>query len=89
MPPASRDVTYDPEVFPEATRLLDGSVLVGSEPRPLCAQDESLMDRYLIAIDRVLGAADQLMDVPLERLVARRPGAAPGPGRAAAAITSR
>lgn len=84
VPPASRDVTYDPADYPEAARLLDGSVLIGSEPRPLCAQDERLMDQYLVAIDRVLGAADSLMDIPLERAVAPRPGSAPGAGRDAA-----
>jgi dTDP-4-amino-4,6-dideoxygalactose transaminase len=69
VPPAGRDVTYDAAGYPETTRLLDGSVLIGSEPQPLCAQDESLMDRYLVAIRRVLDAAGRLMDVPREALV--------------------
>ena len=69
MPPASRDVTYDPAGYPETSRLLDASVLIGSEPQPLCAQDLPLMDRYLEAVARVLAAADRLMDVPEEALV--------------------
>jgi perosamine synthetase len=69
MPPASRDVTYDVADYPETTRLLDGSILIGSEPHPLCAQDAPLMDRYLVAIERVLAAADRVMDVPQEALI--------------------
>ncbi|HEX8938939.1 MAG TPA: DegT/DnrJ/EryC1/StrS family aminotransferase [Candidatus Limnocylindrales bacterium] len=69
MPPASRDVTYDVADYPETTRLLDGSVLIGSEPQPLAAQDESLMATWLEAVDKVLASADRLMEVPEAALV--------------------
>ena len=69
VPPAGRDVTYDVADYRETTRLLNGSVLIGSEPEPLAAQDEALMDRYLVAIERVLQSADRIMDVPTEALM--------------------
>jgi hypothetical protein len=69
MPSAGRDVTYIVSDYPETTRLLSASILIGSEPEPLFTHDETLTDRYVEAIDRVLRAADQLTDYSAEALV--------------------
>lgn len=75
VPPAGRDVTYDPAQYPEATRLLDCSLLLGSERHPLCAQDEVVMDYYVAAFHKVYAAlADVLADDALRRA---EPAAAP------------
>jgi hypothetical protein len=64
VPPASRDVTYDSAAYPEATRLLDCSILIGSERNPLCGQDEDLMDHYLAAFHKVYAELEELLADP-------------------------
>jgi len=64
MPPAGRDITYDPAAYPEAARLLDCSLLIGSERHPLCGQDEDLMDYYVAAFHKVYNALDDVLADP-------------------------
>lgn len=78
VPPASRDITYDPAAFPEATRLLDCSILIGSERHPLCGQDEDLMDLYVAAFHKVYGALEEVLADPN---LARRGSQAVGASR--------
>ena len=53
--------TYHPEDYPEATHLLDCSLLLGSERRPLCGQDEALMEYYIAAFHKVYAALEELV----------------------------
>jgi dTDP-4-amino-4,6-dideoxygalactose transaminase len=64
IPPAGREITYDPAAYPEATRLLDCSLLIGSERHPLCGQDEDLMDHYVAAFHKVYRALDDVLADP-------------------------
>lgn len=65
MPPASRDITYDPHAYPEATRLLDDSILLGSERYPLAGQDASVMPYVVAAFRKVYHALDTLVAAEL------------------------
>jgi dTDP-4-amino-4,6-dideoxygalactose transaminase len=72
VPPADRDVVYDPADYAEATRLLNCSVLLGSERHPLCAQDEQVMDYYIAAFHKVYNTLDALVaDDSMDRAAAR------------------
>jgi perosamine synthetase len=62
VPPASRHVDYDLGQYRETQRLLDGSILIGSEGKPLAAQDAGLIDDYVAAIVAVMSAAPELVD---------------------------
>jgi hypothetical protein len=61
VPPASRDITYNSEAYPEATRLLNDSLLLGSERYPLAGQDASVMPYVVAAVRKVYGALDALV----------------------------
>ena len=61
VPPAGRHIEYEPQDYAEATRLLDCSLLLGSERYPLCGQDEGVMDHYVAAMRKVLGALDEVV----------------------------
>jgi dTDP-4-amino-4,6-dideoxygalactose transaminase len=45
--------SYDPALFPGASRLLDGSIVVFSQSCPLIAQDAAMVDRYVEAFAKV------------------------------------
>lgn len=59
--PDSRDLTYDPHAYPEATRLLDDSLLLGSERYPLAGQDASVMPYVVAAVHKVYAAVETLV----------------------------
>jgi dTDP-4-amino-4,6-dideoxygalactose transaminase len=61
VPPASRDITYNPLDFPEATRLLNDSLLIGSERFPLAGQDASVMPYVIAAFRKVYEGLDELV----------------------------
>ncbi len=61
VPPASRDITYDAAAYPEATSLLNDSLLLGSERYPLAGQDSSVMSYVVDAVRKVHGAVDSLL----------------------------
>jgi len=62
---------WDPAEFPEASRLLDESLILGSEGMPLFVQEPSLMERYVEAFDKVLANLDSVLDAPYEPLQLR------------------
>lgn len=66
VPPADRDISYDPRGYPEASRLLDCSIILGSERHPLCGQQEGVMPYYVEAMHKVMGRLDDLLaaDIP-------------------------
>jgi dTDP-4-amino-4,6-dideoxygalactose transaminase len=57
---------YDPADFPETSKLLDESLILGSEPCPLFVQEPELMHSYVDAFAKVLGNLDALLDLPFE-----------------------
>jgi perosamine synthetase len=61
VPPASRDITYDASAYPEATALLNDSLLLGSERYPLAGQDPSVMEYVVTAVRKVYAALDELV----------------------------
>jgi perosamine synthetase len=61
VPPASRDITYDPNAYPEATSLLHGSLLLGSERYPLSGQDATVMTYVLEAVHKVYAGLEELV----------------------------
>jgi hypothetical protein len=52
---------YDPADYAEAMRLLNCSVLLGSERHPVCAQDEQVMGYYIAAFHKVYNALDEVV----------------------------
>jgi perosamine synthetase len=57
---------FDPTEFPETSRLLDESLILGSEPKPLFVQDGELMRSYVEAFEKVLASLDALLELPFE-----------------------
>jgi len=57
---------WDPQEFPESSRLLDESLILGSETMPLFIQEQPLMERYVAAFTKVLTNLDALVDLPFE-----------------------
>ena len=57
---------FDPADFPETCRLLDESLILGSEPRPLFIQDGELVRSYVEAFEKVLAGLDVLLELPFE-----------------------
>jgi dTDP-4-amino-4,6-dideoxygalactose transaminase len=57
---------YDPADFPETSRLLDESLVVGSEPRPLFVQEAETMRAYVEAFEKVLASLEILLELPFE-----------------------
>ena len=57
---------FDPADFPETSRLLDESLILGSEPRPLFVQADDLMRAYVDAFEKVLDNLDTLLELPFE-----------------------
>ncbi len=57
---------WDPGEYPQASRLLDVSLVVGSESRPLFVQEAGLMHAYVEAFEKVLGNLEAVLDAPFE-----------------------
>jgi len=56
-------VSYKAEEYPETSRLLDSSLIVGSQSSPLVAQDLELMKYYADAFEKVLADKDTLIQM--------------------------
>lgn len=54
-------VQYRNEEYPETTKLLDNSLVVGSQSAPLAGQDAELMHCYADAFEKVLADRDTLI----------------------------
>jgi perosamine synthetase len=46
---------WDPSEHPEAARLLEGSIVLGTADEPLFNQSSELIERYLEAFEKVIG----------------------------------
>lgn len=57
---------WDPAEFPVASRLCDVTVNLGTESKPLYVQEPELMDRYVEAVQKVLGDLDAVLSAPFE-----------------------
>jgi dTDP-4-amino-4,6-dideoxygalactose transaminase len=60
---------WDPAEYPAAVDVLDNSLILGSENRPLFVQDESLMARYVETFEQVLANLDAIAAQPFEPVV--------------------
>jgi hypothetical protein len=54
-------VQYRDEEYPETSKLLDNSLVVGSQSAPLAGQDLELMHHYADAFEKVLADRDTLI----------------------------
>jgi dTDP-4-amino-4,6-dideoxygalactose transaminase len=59
---------WHPERFPVTSRLLDESLVLGSERFPIYSQTPELMSLYIEAFRKVLDNADELMAIPEDEL---------------------
>jgi perosamine synthetase len=57
---------WDPSEYPVASRVLDSSIVLGSERNPLFVQEADLMDRYVEALGKVLQNLDEVLARPFE-----------------------
>ncbi len=60
---------WDPAEYPVASRALDSSFILGSEPHPIIIQTASMMEAYLEAFAKVLSNLDALLEGPFEPLL--------------------
>jgi perosamine synthetase len=61
-PPAGRDVTYDIADYPEATALLDSSLVICDMKHPIFLQPLELIEAYAATIREVLADPGRIMD---------------------------
>ena len=67
---------WDRSEHPEAARLLESSIVLGTAEEPLFNQPSELMERYLEGFEKVLGDLDAVLTAdhrPLEPWPPRRP----------------
>lgn len=57
---------WDPDNFPEASRLLDRSLVLGPDQEPLYVQDADVMERYVEAFAKVLSRIDVVLSSDYE-----------------------
>jgi perosamine synthetase len=57
---------WDPAEFPEASLLLDESLVLGSEAMPLFVQEADLMHGYVEAFEKVIDNLDVVLATPFE-----------------------
>jgi dTDP-4-amino-4,6-dideoxygalactose transaminase len=54
---------WDRDAHPEAARLLEGSIVLGTASEPIFNQPSELMERYLEAFEKVLGEIETVLSV--------------------------
>ena len=64
--PEALRASYDPANFPRTRALLDGSVVLFSQTRPLIAQTPETVDRYAEALRKVWTHRSQLVEIAAE-----------------------
>jgi dTDP-4-amino-4,6-dideoxygalactose transaminase len=55
---------WDKAEHPEATRLLEGSIVLGTADEPLFAQPAELMEHYLEAFEKVIEGIETILRAP-------------------------
>jgi perosamine synthetase len=58
---------WDPSEFPVATRICDGSLVLGTGAHPLAVQDPAVMRQYVEAVKKVFASLGELLDMPFNR----------------------
>ena len=61
-PPAGRDITYDVADFPEATALLDSSLVICDMKHPIFVQPMEVIEAYAATIKEVLADPERIME---------------------------
>ena len=61
-PPAGRDITYDVADFPEATALLDSSLVICDMKHPIFVQPVEVIEAYAATIREVLADPERIME---------------------------
>jgi len=61
-PPADRDITYDVTDFPEATALLDSSLVICDMKHPIFVQPMEVIELYAATIREVLSDPERIME---------------------------
>ena len=56
-----REISYDPEDYPNAAKVLDTSIVVNSERYPIFGQDMELMEHYVAVFRKVFDNLDELV----------------------------
>ena len=62
---------WDPTEYPEAVRLLDESLILGSEVHPLFVQPLHLMERYVEAFGKVMDNLETVAEAPFSPVALR------------------
>ena len=60
--PGARDIRYDPSEYPETVRLLNSSIVIGSERYPLFAQTAEVVETWGEAIRKVFRNLDEVLE---------------------------
>jgi len=60
-PPAGRDITYDVADFPEATALLDSSLVICDMKHPIFVQPMEVIEAYAATIREVMADPERIM----------------------------
>jgi dTDP-4-amino-4,6-dideoxygalactose transaminase len=61
--PAALHATYEADNFPQTRKLLDSSVVLFSQTRPLIAQPRQVVERYVEAFHKVWSRRDRLPEI--------------------------
>ena len=61
-----REMEYRAEDYPETQKLLDNSLIVGSEMYPLYVQSQELMEHWVAAFRKVFENLDIVLEVPMK-----------------------
>jgi perosamine synthetase len=75
-PDAQPLAPWDPSEHPEAARLLEGSIVLGTADEPLFNQPSQLIERYLEAFEKVIGDIETVLTAdyrPVEPWPPRQP----------------
>jgi hypothetical protein len=61
-----RAIKYRAEDYPETAKLLDNSLIVGTELHPLYVQSQELMQHWIAAFKKVFENLDVVLEAPLK-----------------------
>jgi perosamine synthetase len=62
-----REMKYRAEDYPETQKLLDNSIIVGTETNPLYVQSQEYIESWVTAFRKVFDNLDAVLEAPLKR----------------------
>jgi len=62
-----REMKYRAEDYPETQKLLDNSLIVGTETHPLYVQSQEYIEFWIAAFRKVFEDLDAVLEAPLEK----------------------